>query len=207
MLGSMDSVTALLAISAAIAVGAMSPGPSFVVVARTALAQGKRAGILTALGMGLAGALFAALAVAGVAAALNSASWLLATLKVLGGLFLAYLGVSMIRHSRAPLSESHKSGRTTLQLINGFVVQVSNPKTIVVYASVFSALLPHQTESWLAYTLPVTIGLIELAWYIVVAVVFSNRKAEQTYLKRKVVVDRVAGAVMLLLAFRLLTTI
>ena len=203
----MESLIALAAISAAIAVGAMSPGPSFVLVARTALAAGKRAGLLAALGMAIAGMLFATLAVVGIAAALTSAGWLLSALKLAGGLFLAYLGISMFRHAKAPLAPRETKKAPSRFLINGFAVQISNPKTIVVYASVFSALLPKYSESWLAYALPPAIGIIELTWYVIVALVFSNPKAEKTYLKRKVLVDRVASVVMIGLALRLLTTL
>ena len=62
----MQQVTALLGIGAAIAVGAASPGPSFVMVARTAIASSRPDGIYAALGMGIGGLVFATAALLGL---------------------------------------------------------------------------------------------------------------------------------------------
>jgi threonine/homoserine/homoserine lactone efflux protein len=51
----MDSSVAVLAALGAILLGAISPGPSFVLVARTAVAVSRRDALATALGMGAGG--------------------------------------------------------------------------------------------------------------------------------------------------------
>ena len=51
----MQHWTALLGITAAIGIGAASPGPSFVMVARTAASQGRPHGLLAAAGIGTGG--------------------------------------------------------------------------------------------------------------------------------------------------------
>ena len=61
----MQEVLPLLGITGAITVGAMSPGPSFLMVARTAVASSRSAGLAAALGMGAGGVLFAVAALAG----------------------------------------------------------------------------------------------------------------------------------------------
>lgn len=55
----MDITVAVLSIAGAIALGAISPGPSFVLVARTAVARSRTDGLATALGMGVGGVFFA----------------------------------------------------------------------------------------------------------------------------------------------------
>jgi threonine/homoserine/homoserine lactone efflux protein len=55
----MEMLIPLGAIFGAILIGAISPGPSFVLVARTAIAVSRSAGMATAVGMGLGGLMFA----------------------------------------------------------------------------------------------------------------------------------------------------
>src|SRR5918992_2275766 len=100
----MDAVVSLLAIIAALLVGVVSPGPSFVLVARTAIAASRRDGLAAALGMGLGGVAFGSLALLGVATLLLHAGWLYVGLKLAGGLYLVYLGIMIWRGAGGTVS-------------------------------------------------------------------------------------------------------
>src|SRR4051812_24434035 len=65
-----EALLAIAGILGALAVGVVSPGPSFVLVARTAVALSRRDGLAASIGMGLGGVIFAALALAGLIAVL-----------------------------------------------------------------------------------------------------------------------------------------
>ena len=92
----MDITVAVLSIAGAIALGAISPGPSFVLVARTSVASSRTDGLATALGMGAGGVFFAAAALLGLHIVLNSVPWLNLGLKLLGGAYLIFLGFLFI---------------------------------------------------------------------------------------------------------------
>ena len=62
----MEHVPALLGIGTALAVGAASPGPSFVMVARTAVSSSRVDAIYAALGMGVGGLFFAVVSLLGL---------------------------------------------------------------------------------------------------------------------------------------------
>jgi threonine/homoserine/homoserine lactone efflux protein len=76
------------------------------------------------------------------------------------------------------------------------ITQLSNPKTAVVYGSIFAALLPASPPLWLLLALPPLIFLVETGWYLAVALVFSTPAPRSLYLAGKLWVDRVTGAVM-----------
>ena len=78
----LDILLPLFSITVAIALGAASPGPSFVLVARTAIAAGRPAGLAAAFGMGICGAVFAGLALLGLIALLAQVGWLYLALKL-----------------------------------------------------------------------------------------------------------------------------
>lgn len=204
----MGELAGVLGIVAALAVGVVSPGPSFVMVARLAVAQGRLQGLAAALGMGVGGVLFAILALAGLQALLAAVPTLYVALKVAGGLYLVYLGWRIWRGASEPLALAAGSpagaGRRSFWL--GLATQVSNPKTAIIYASVFAAFLP-ATHSMLFNVLVVlAVFVVETAWYAVVAWALSASRPRAAYLGGKVWLDRLAGGVMVLLGLRLLGT-
>ena len=102
----MDIIAAVLSIAGAITLGAMSPGPSFLMVARTAIARSRMDGLAAALGMGVGGVLLAAAALLGLQVVLIAVPWLYFVLKILGGAYLVFIGVMIWRGARQPVSVS-----------------------------------------------------------------------------------------------------
>ncbi|MBW8892186.1 MAG: LysE family transporter, partial [Burkholderiales bacterium] len=87
----------------------------------------------------------------------------------------------------------------------GMGTQVSNPKTAVVYASIFAAFLPREVPLALALAVPAVIFCIETGWYAVVALALSSAAPRSAYLRYKAWIDRAAGGVMVLLGLKLLS--
>lgn len=201
----MQDLTAFLGIAAALALGAASPGPSFVLVARTAAATSRAAGLASALGMGVGGLLFAVAALAGLQALLLSVPSLYLLMKLAGGLYLAYLGIRIWRGAGQALpSEAAGAGAAgTPPFLLALATQLSNPKAAVVYASVFAAFLPAQTSLAFNLSLAATVFAVETGWYSLVALLLSSPAPRSAYLRGKAWVDRAAGGVMVALGLKL----
>jgi len=90
--------------------------------------------------------------------------------------------------------------------MTAFLTQVSNPKTIVVYASIFAALLPKTIPLELFLAIPLGVFAVEAGWYTIVALAFSARHPRRIYLAAKKWIDRAAGAVMAGLGLQLVTS-
>jgi len=205
----MQELPALAGILAALTVGVMSPGPSFVMIARTAVSVSRGDGIAAAFGMGAGGALFAVAALLGLHGMLLAVPSLYVVLKVAGGIYLAYLGLRIWLYAKQPLAMPEPSlrARTTgRSFALGFTTQVSNPKTAVVYASVFAAFLP--PVQTLAFNVAVVLLalIIETGWYAIVAVALSSARPRGVYLRCKTWVDRAAGGVMIALGVKLVVS-
>jgi threonine/homoserine/homoserine lactone efflux protein len=201
-----ETTLSILSIAGAITLGAMSPGPSFVMVARTAVASSRADGLAAALGMGVGGVLFACAALLGLHMVLTAVPWLYMGLKALGGAYLIYLGWMIWRGARAPLRfVEGASARTFFRSFwLGLLTQASNPKTAVVYASVFVSLLPREVPLAATLILPLAIFVVEAGWYSVVALALSAPSPRAAYLRWKVWVDRAAGGAMGLLGIKLI---
>jgi threonine/homoserine/homoserine lactone efflux protein len=132
-----QELTALLGIAAAIAIGAASPGPSFIMVARTAVSSSRVDALFAALGMGVGGLAFACLSLVGLHGLLVAVPSLYLVLKIAGGLYLAYLGIQIWRGARTPLpTHGIDEGARTRSRARAFVLalttQVSNPKAAII---------------------------------------------------------------------------
>ena len=206
-----DTTLSLLGIAGAMAVGAMSPGPSFVMVARTAVSSSRGDGLAAALGMGAGGIVFAIAALAGLQAAFLAVPALYLAVKLLGGAYLVYLGIRIWRGASQPLAVAQeerspgRQGDARRAFLLGMGTQISNPKTAVVYASIFAAFLPREVPLALALAVPAVIFCIETGWYAIVALALSSAAPRSAYLRYKVWIDRAAGGVMVLLGLKLLS--
>lgn len=115
------------------------PGPSVMFIVSRALAYGRRAAALTVIGNAL-GEYVQVIAVAfGIGLLAERAVALFTILKLIGAAYLVYLGVKTIRDRRSlgsmvdPALVSRADRRYLLQ---GFLVGVSNPKTVIFLAAI-----------------------------------------------------------------------
>ncbi len=191
----MFDVVALSTIVGVIALGAMSPGPSFIVVARTALSAGPGQGRLAAAGIGAASLVFSVIAVTGLSVALVYAGWLFTVLKVAGGIYLVHLGVRMWRARRSGAAVEAGEVRVGMRqaFLSAMLTHLSNPKTIVVYGSIFATALPHDASVATLVAVPVGVTIVETGWYLIVATILSAPAPQRVYARSVGVVDRVAG--------------
>ncbi|WP_042261633.1 LysE family translocator [Paraburkholderia heleia] len=206
----MNISSALIAILMALLLGAISPGPSFVLVVRNSLGLSRRDGLATAMGMGVGGVCFSGVALAGLYTLLNSVEWLYGGLKMAGGAYLLYLALRIWRGSSSSIvidrtrpEAAPSPGRS---FWTGLSTQLTNPKTAIVYGSIFAALLPQHPPSWCYIALPPLVFAVEAGWYATVAVCFSGRGLRHRYLKAKIWIDRCASAAIAVLGLRLILT-
>lgn len=194
----MVDFASLLSIGVTLCVGAISPGPSFLMVARTAASAGRRNGLSAALGMGLGTTIFATLSLLGVHI----------VFVAIPALYLAYLGLQIWRGAErhldfpcAGMSQDRAVGWNYFSL--GLVTQVSNPKTAIVYASVFAAFLPATPSIEYGIALVSLAFSIDTGWYAIVATILSAKAPRATYLYYKKWADRSAGSILGVLGLKL----
>ena len=158
--------------------------------------------------MGVGGAIFAILALIGLQIVLTSAPSLHKMLRIAGSLYLLFIAYKIWRSASEPL-QVEVDGATGQPSISrsfllGLVTQLSNPKTAIVYSSVFSAALSTTPSPALVSALSLTVFLIEFGWYSVVAVAFSTGPARQSYLRSKLWIDRLAAGAIGLLGVKII---
>lgn len=199
------TAAAILSVALIHLVAAMSPGPSFLVCARTAATEGFGTAVALALGFGLGAMLWAAAAMAGLALVFELVPALFVTLRLVGAAFLVYLAVMMWRHAATPLETPEvtapRRARDAVRL--GLLTFAANPKTAIFFGAVFVGLVPAEA-GWAPRALLLAIIFTnETLWYVIVARVFSLPRARSAYARMKAAIDRTFGAVLALLGLRI----
>jgi threonine/homoserine/homoserine lactone efflux protein len=125
-------------------------------------------------------------------------------MKIIGALFLLYIAFMIFRHAAEPLHVDESAPKLVNPFVKGFLTQVSNPKVMVFFGSIFVALLPAQVPLWMMLALIFIVSFNEVWWYTAVSLFFGSKPIRAFYLRAKVWIDRITGLFLGALGLRLL---
>tara|TARA_B110000908_G_scaffold73691_1_gene88774 strand:- start:60 stop:671 length:612 start_codon:yes stop_codon:yes gene_type:complete len=195
----------ILAFNAVLIVSILSPGAAFLMAVRSAISNGRRAGIATGLGLGVMASLWTLAALLGMDALFALFAlfpWAFAALKIGGAAYLIYLAVKTWRGANMPLNDAPKAqGRA---FVDGFLVNRGNPKSVLFAAAVLVVIFPpNLTASEIAF---VTLNhlALEILFYTGCAVILAAPTARAQFLRAKPVIDRTAALLLGGLGLKLL---
>jgi threonine/homoserine/homoserine lactone efflux protein len=199
------TLTALLTLMGLQVLIATSPGPAAVVTIKTAAANGMRDGLYISLGLAGAIVIWAAGAMAGLSIIFEVAPYLQTGLRIMGALFLIWIGISMFRHANKPMSDTAAAGATsTWRLIRlGLVTNLANPKALAYFAAVFVGIMPSDPTLFVVAVTLTAIFVIEFTWYATLSIVFSRPSPRRAYMRGKTLLDRIFGGLIAALGARI----
>jgi threonine/homoserine/homoserine lactone efflux protein len=127
----------LLFLAAALLI-AVTPGPGLFYVAARTLAGGRNEGLASSFGTGLGGLVHVLAGAAGVSALVMASAEAFTALKLLGAVYLVWLGIKTIREARVAPPEGVRATGSGRAFREGVIVEALNPKT----AAFFLAFIP-----------------------------------------------------------------
>jgi threonine/homoserine/homoserine lactone efflux protein len=203
------AVFATVALAHALAVA--SPGPDFAMVVRQSLAFGRPAGVWTAAGIG-SGILFH------VAYGLFGLGWLthrypqsLTLLGVAGACFLLWMGFQAVRAKPLPdkgeeLPPPQPGDRAKFFGI-GVLTNVLNPKAVVFFVALFTAVITGPTSPAMKVLLGVWLPLATFGWFAFVATMLGEAATRRRLRHVAHWIDRAMGVVLLALGAGMLVSL
>ena len=183
-------------------VALISPGPDFFFVSQTAASRSRREAMMGVVGISLGIVIWAGVALMGLHLLLEKMAWLHQGIMVGGGLYLLWMGYQLLRSAKAkavqtasatgeaPKVELPARGRTFMR---GFLTNLSNPKAVIYFGSVFSLFVGDDVGSAERWGLFVMIVAETFAWFSIVAVVFALPVMRRGYQRLAKWIDGVAG--------------
>ncbi|EMF5054882.1 MULTISPECIES: threonine export protein RhtC [Serratia] len=176
----------------------MSPGPDFFFVSQTAASRSRREAMMGVVGISLGIVVWAGVALMGLHLILQKMAWLHQIIMVGGGIYLCWMGWQLLRSARAqqaqPAAEAQvalpKAGRS---FIRGFLTNLSNPKAVIYFGSVFSLFVGDSVGAGARWGLFLLIVAETFVWFSLVAVVFALPAMRHGYQRLAKWIDGVAG--------------
>lgn len=190
-------------VAAAHLLAVMSPGPDLAMITRQTLAYGRSAGLWTALGIGSGISFHVAWAMFGMGWVIERYPALLEVLRYGGALFLLYMGGKAIRAQPSSAAATHQQraepGSSAHHFGIGVLTNVLNPKALLFFMALCSAVITGATPVWLRLSLGLWMALSTAAWFSLVSVTLGHPRVRQRLLASGYLIDRAMGAILLAL--------
>lgn len=186
-----------------------SPGPDFLIVTKNALNYSRNIGVWTAMGVGSGIAIHVIYGIGGISVLIAQNDLLYNSIKYAGSLYLLYLGVksfSAVKEKGLLIKEEGiippLSRKKAFKM--GFVTNVLNPKATMFFLSIFSALIPPFTPSYVLVVIALLLIINTGLWFIVVSYVFTQEKVQLLFYKYEQKINFVFGVLLILLALKIM---
>ena len=201
------SLLIFLKIFAVCLLGAMSPGPSMVVVINNAIFKNRLNGILTSIGHGVCIGIYALFAVLGIALIIKTNLYVFNVIKFLSIIFLVYLGINlMITNDKLEFDgKDINSGFTSF--LQGLSISLLNPKIFIWFVAIYSQFMSVDNDMIFNTILILTASIIDAIWYVILTLLVTTNIALDFIKDKSVLLQKFVGSVFIIIGVILLIQI
>jgi len=189
-------LSTLLAVALLHWVVLVTPGANVLVVSSLAANGSRASACFAALGVTVVAAVWSTLAVLGVNAVFAAHPYLRLALQIAGGAYLLYVAVRLWQAGSNP-SEATSMQLSPLAAFRlGFLTNIMNPKSALFFGSVFATALPPEPSAALLAAAVLLVLFNALCWHLFLAVAFSHHRIQAAYARQRMVLGRIASALV-----------
>lgn len=188
-------------------VAQLSPGPDIILIAKSSASTTRRNTIHIIAGISLGIVLWVVLTLLGFTVLVEQFPWIQQVLMLIGGLFLAKMGWAMLSGGLRSLKQSSaledvqaQSSAQKNYFLLGLFTNLSNPKTLIYFSSVFSLALSSSASDYLKAQLAVIIPLQTFLTFVLLMLLLSQPKIKAVYQRSGSYIDILSGALFLIFA-------
>ena len=184
--------------------GAMSPGPSMVVVINNAIFKNRLNGILTSIGHGVGIGIYALFAVLGIALIIKTNLYVFNVIKFLSIIFLVYLGINLII-TKDKLEFNGKdisSGLTSF--LQGLSISLLNPKIFIWFVAIYSQFMSVDNDMIFNTILILTASIVDAIWYVILTLLVTTNIALDFIKDKSFLLQKFVGSVFIIISALLL---
>ena len=188
-------------------VAQLSPGPDVLLIAKSAASTTRQNALKVIAGISAGIVVWVILTLVGFTVLIDQFPWIQQVLMVLGGVFLAKMGWAMLKGGVHSFKNRHQTDDDTngqVQAKNYFMLglwtNLSNPKTLIYFSSVFSLALSSSASDYLKAQLAVIIPLQTFITFTLLMLLISQPKIKILYQRSGSYIDMMSGGLFLLFA-------
>jgi RhtB (resistance to homoserine/threonine) family protein len=203
----MTFFSAWITVFAVSLVAVVTPGPDFALTLRNSLAYSRRAGLYTAVGVATGNLVHATYSLIGIGAVISKSILVFNILKWVGAAYLIYIGFKSLKTRRMAVSAENVEQQRDLKRWTafriGFLGNLLNPKATLFFLALFTQIVQPSTPMFVQAVYGVTVAVVALFWFAVVAVVISQQTFKRYVLSFSHWLERLTGAALIALGLRL----
>jgi threonine efflux protein len=187
---------------------AISPGPAMMATMGTAMESGRNAGIALGLGIVVSALIWGILAFLGLSALLEAYAWTLEVLRILGSLYLLYLGWNAFKSAFStsnldPTFNGTREYKPFKVFLRGCALNLANPKAVLTWVAILALAIKPGAPLWTIFAVLGGTMLFSLVFYTLIAVVFSTPRMVALYSRARRWIDGALGFVFVFSAYKL----
>ena len=184
--------------------GAISPGPSMVVVINNAIFKNRFHGVLTAIGHGIGIGIYALFAVLGIALIIKTNIFIFNGLKLISIIFLIYLGYKSITNQNNLNFDELDLKSGIESFFQGLSISLLNPKIFIWFVAIYSQFMSIENDLIFNIYLILTAGIVDTTWYIVLTFLVTSNVALEFIKSKSKILQKIVGVVFLFIGLFLL---
>ena len=178
----------------------LSPGPDFFLIMQASLRLPLRYGIAICSGIALGNGAYLLLAVLGFEV-VRETGWLFLGLKYLGAAYLLFIGMMLLRASKRSTTEQQSTSFLQVenmrrQFLVGLFSAVLNPKNMIFYLSLFTAMVSAETSFSLRCLYAVWMMGVVFVWDCLVVLVIGRDRVKKKLGDSIFYIEKVSGAAL-----------
>jgi threonine efflux protein len=195
----------LLTISLLHFVAQLSPGPDVLLIAKSAASTTRSNTLKIIAGISVGIVVWVVLTLAGFSVLLQQFPWIQQVLMLLGGFFLAKMGLAMFKGGLANLKntvvlESAQAPEAKNYFLLGLLTNLANPKTLIYFSSVFSLALSSSASQTIKSQLALLIPIQTFFTFTLLMLLLSLPKIKALYQRSGRYIDMISGILFLMFA-------
>ena len=198
----------LLTICALHFVAQLSPGPDVLLIAKSSASTSRENTLKIILGISVGIVVWVVLTLLGFTVLMQQFSWIQQVLMLLGGVFLARMGWAMLNGGLKTLKQETNlddaqqlaAADSKNHFLLGLLTNLSNPKTLIYFSSVFSLALSSSASAHLKTQLAVIIPIQTFLVFALFMLIMSMPKIKAAYQRSGSYIDIISGGLFLIFA-------
>lgn len=201
----MDLFYGILLVGGIHFLAAILPGADFAYTTSVSISNGKRAGLLTCVGITLGLSIHIIYSIFGLALVISNSVFLLNIIKNIGGIYLIYLGISSFFAKNKSIKNQKlqpKSAKT--YILKGILCNALNPKAPIYFVSVFTTILSPSLDFSHLVIYGFVMMAVQLFVFSSLVMLLTTKKIRAFFEKFNSLINKTLGVFLTLLGFKVL---
>ncbi len=188
--------------------GAVSPGPDFIVTVQNSIQHSRLKGFLTGLGVACGLLIHISYCAAGIGLIISTSPWLFSLFKIAGSSYLIWLGISSIL-SKSHSKEVDETGEKTMisnrkAFRTGLFTNLLNPKAMLFFLSLFTFVMNPMPPVPIVIICGAIIFLTAVVWFAMVSYFFTEKHIQKVFFRFEKTINSILGLILIYIGIRIL---